>query len=108
MKWKMRSLAAEPGKTVSVPVTIGRGKGLTGKVKIELIVPSHLRGITTDPVEIAADAATATLPIHFAAELRGPFNAPLLIRATLLDAGKPVIAETKLDLLPAESAARAR
>src|SRR5262249_1820697 len=94
-----RSVAAVPGEIVSVPVQVGRGKGLKGPVKVELIVPAHLRGLQGGPVEVQPGAEKASLPIRFASGFAGPFNAPVLIRATLLDQSKPVIAETKIEIL---------
>ncbi len=92
------SLTAEPGKAVVIPVRVSRGKGLRGPVKVELIVAGHIRGVTADPVEIAADRNEGTVSIRFAAAV-GPFNAPALLRATLVENGRPVVAEAKVTLL---------
>jgi hypothetical protein len=94
------TLRAEPGKTVELAVRVSRGKGLVGPVKVELIVPEHLHGLGGGPVEVAAGEARAVLPIHFAADASGPYNMPVTIRATLLDGGKPVVAETRVEILP--------
>jgi len=91
---------AAPGQAINVPVRIARGKGLAGPVKVELVVAAHLRGVAADPVEVRAEDDRATLTIHFAAEGCGPFNMPIVIRATLLDKGEPVVAETTLEVLP--------
>jgi hypothetical protein len=40
------------------------------------------------------------LVIQCADKLTGPFNMPLVVRATLLQNGQPVIAEVKLDVQP--------
>jgi hypothetical protein len=96
------SLTAVPGKTIAVTLHVRRSKALHGPVKIELIVPAHIRGIAADPVEVPADASSAALPIHFVAGPLGPFNMPVVVRATLLDNGRAVIAEAKLEMLPAE------
>jgi hypothetical protein len=37
-------------------------------------------------------------PISIGRDLQGPINAPIVLRATILDRGEPVIAETKLDI----------
>jgi hypothetical protein len=94
------SLTAAPGKTVPAVVRVARGKSLKGPARIELIVPAHLHGIAAESLLIPADKASGTLAVRFAADFKGPFNAPLLVRATVLDNGKPVVAETKLELLP--------
>jgi hypothetical protein len=94
------TLRAESGKTVELAVRVSRGKGLTGAVKVELIVPEHMHGISGGPVEVAADQPRAVLPIHFAADASGPYNMPVVIRATLMDGSKPVVAESRLEVLP--------
>jgi len=95
------SVVAEAGGTVSVPVRVSRGKGLTGAVKLELLVPGHLHGVSAEPVEVPADGDKTTLTIRFAAGARGPFNVPLVIRASVPDGrGLPVVAQTKLEVLP--------
>jgi hypothetical protein len=94
------SVTATAGQTISVPVRIARGKGLAGPVKVELVIPAHMRGITAEPVEVGAEDERATLAIRFAPEGRGPFNMPVVMRATLLDKGEPVVAETSLEILP--------
>jgi hypothetical protein len=68
---------------------------------VELIVPEHMRGLGGGPVEVAAGETRAVLPIRFAADASGPYNMPVVIRATLLDGGKPVVAETRVEILPA-------
>jgi hypothetical protein len=94
------SLTAQPGKAVSLRVRIVRGKSLKGTAKLELVVPAHLRGIRADPVLIPADKTRGSLAIRFAASAKGPFNVPLVIRATILEKEKPVVGEAKLELLP--------
>ncbi|MBY0523841.1 MAG: PPC domain-containing protein [Gemmataceae bacterium] len=96
------SLTAAPGKNVEVPLRVQRAKGLDGVVKLELIVPAHLQGIAADAVEVKPGEDRPTLTLRFAEKLTGPFNAPLVIRATMMDRGKPVIAETKIELQPAD------
>jgi hypothetical protein len=96
------SLLVEAGKTVALPVRVTRGKSLRGPAKLELILPSHIRSISADSALIAADETTTKLLIHFASSLRGPFNTPLVIRATILDKGEPVVAETKVAVQPAQ------
>jgi len=92
------SLAVVANESRTVTVQVNRGKGLTGPVKLELIAADHLRGISAEPVVIAADQSTARLAVRFAADVRGPFNMPALLRATLTENGRPVVAETRLTL----------
>ena len=95
------SLAARPGQTVTLPVSIRRSKGLTGPVKVELIVPEHVRGVAAKPLTLAADATRGTLSVTVASR-SGPFNQPVLVRATLTAATGPVIAEVKVELVASE------
>jgi hypothetical protein len=97
------SLTVAPGKTVSVRVRVARGKSLKGEVKVELIVASHLHGISAGSVTVPPDKSECPLMVRFAPTFNGPFNAPLLVRATVLENGKPVVGEARLELLPAES-----
>jgi len=85
-----------PGTTLKVPFRVARVKGLTGPVKVELVVPSHWKGITTKPVTVMGDEGELT--VVFAKDA-GPFNMPATIRATLMDRGDPVIGEAKLELV---------
>ena len=93
------AVLAAPGKDVAVPVRLSRGKGLVGPVKVELVLPDHLHGVTAAPVVAAADQSAVTLVVHFAADGAGPFNRPLTVRATRDAAGGPVTAETKWEVV---------
>ena len=93
------SVTVRPGQSVSVPVRMSRGKGLTGAVKIELILGGHMRGVRTDPLVIHTEQNNGRLTFHFDRAKLGPFNQPGVIRATLIDKGAPVVAETPLDLV---------
>jgi hypothetical protein len=94
------SVTAVPGGTTSVAVRVSRARGLEGPVKLELLAPAHLRSIRADPVEVPSGVTTAALPIRFTEDARGPYNVPVVIRATLLSRGEPVAAEAKLEVLP--------
>jgi hypothetical protein len=93
------SLTAIPSKTIALPVRIARGKSLQGPVRLELVVPPHMRAIAADAVIIPPDAERAKLLIRFGTGTLGPFNTPLILRATLADRGRLVIAETKIEML---------
>ena len=97
-----QSLAAVPGGQATVTVKVSRGKGLTGPVKLELIQPEHMRGVSAEAVVIPVDQSKAAFPLHFASSTLGPFNLPVVLRATLSAGEGPVIAETKLELVPAK------
>jgi hypothetical protein len=94
------TVVAAPGKAVALVVKVARGRSVKGPVRVELVVPAHVRGVAADAVMVAADRERATLPIRFAPGPLGPFNMPLTVRATLTDRGLPVVAETKVEVLP--------
>lgn len=94
------SLAAVPGGHTTLVVRVRRGKGLAGPVKIELIQPKHLHGVKAEAVLLAADKSQVAFPLHFAFGRLGPFNMPLVLRATLDNPDGPAIAETHLELVP--------
>ena len=87
-----------------IPVGLGGhqrlGKGLAGPVRVELLAPAHLRGVSAEAVEVTDGKADGVLTLRFAADARGPYNAPLVIRATARDGGDPVVAETRVEVLP--------
>jgi hypothetical protein len=93
------TLAAEPGKVVSLPVRVARGKGLSGAAKLELVVPKHVRGVAAEAVTVPADKGAGELRIRFAAGPLGPFNMPLTVRATVLERGRPVIGEARVEIV---------
>jgi hypothetical protein len=94
------SLRAEPGKSVTLPVHVKRGKGLEGPVRINLVFPSHIRGVSATPVEVPANQSSATLTLRFDGENLGPFNLPLTMRATLTSKTGPITAEAKIEIAP--------
>ncbi len=93
------SLTAKRGESVTLTAKVVRGKGLLGPVKLELILPEHVRGISAEAAMVAADQGSGTLTIRCARDGVGPFNMPLTLRATLTDASGPVVAETKVEVV---------
>ena len=89
------ALAVAPGETVRIPVRISRAKGLTGDVKVELVMPSHWCGVAVDAITIPKDRDTGELTLKLGAGEVGPFNAPASVKAT----SGTVVAEAKLELL---------
>ena len=96
------SLAAPRGGSATLALKVARGKDLAGPVKVELVLPEHVRGVKVEPVVIAADQTRGTLALKFDRDALGPFNMPLVVRATLADASGPVVAETKVEIVPEE------
>ena len=93
------SLAVRPGLPSTILVKVSRASTLKGDVTIDLIVPVHLRGILADKLIIPAGKDEGTLHVRCGNELSSTVNIPLVIRATLLDGGRPVVAETRVELV---------
>ncbi len=93
------SVLAVPGKSATLSVEVVRGKGLSGPVKVELLLGGHVQGVKVEPLTIPAEQSRGVLTIRFAADRLGPFNQPGVIRATLADASGPITAEVQLDLV---------
>jgi hypothetical protein len=93
------SFVAAAGRSIVVPVRVTRGKGLEGPVKVELIQPSHFHGVAAEPVFMREGKDRAELAIRFATDWHGVINEPLLLRATLMEHGEPVVAETKVEIV---------
>lgn len=94
------SFTAAPGRTLAVPVRVKRGEGLRGPVRLELIVPAHVKGLSAVPTTVPADRDEGQLLIRCAESLPGPFNVPIVLRATLSRSDEPHTAEVKLDIQP--------
>jgi hypothetical protein len=97
-----QTAVAAPGETANLSIQIGRGQGVGVPVKVELIVADHIHGVSAEPITLLPDQTAGTLTLRFAAGRPGPFNMPLLVRATALKAeNDPVVAETKLEIVEA-------
>jgi len=94
------SITAMPGQAVEVGITISRARGLEGPVRVELAAPGHMSFVSAAAVEVPAGQTKAVLSLRFAAAARGPYNMPVVIRATLMRKGEPVVGEAKLDIRP--------
>ncbi|HEY1190103.1 MAG TPA: hypothetical protein VGE74_20810, partial [Gemmata sp.] len=81
---------------VRLAVKVSRSKNLTGPASVELVLPEHVKGVTAARLIVAADKSESELVVTFAPDA-GPFNAPLVVRATVPTPTGPVTAETKLD-----------
>jgi hypothetical protein len=92
------SVLAAPGSEARLAVTVTRAKGLTGAATVEAVIPEHWKGVTAAPVVIPAGADAGELVLRFAADC-GPFNAPLVVRATVAAPGTPVTAEAKVEVV---------
>ncbi|HEY2251873.1 MAG TPA: hypothetical protein VGH74_12465, partial [Planctomycetaceae bacterium] len=95
-----QTAVATAGEATALAIQIGRGQGVGVPVKVELIVADHIHGVIAEPLTLAADQTAGTLTVRFAAERPGPFNMPLIVRATAMKgANDPVVAEAKLEIV---------
>ena len=90
------SLLVEADKSVVIPVQIKRDRSITSPIRLELVLPRHMRDISANPVDVRPEEASVDFPIRFG-PAPGPLNAPLTIRATGERDGGPVIAELSLE-----------
>ena len=102
-----------PDNPASLGIKVLRDPALQAPIRVELIPAAHVRGITAKSIDIRKGEGGGTLDIHFA-EDAGPFNAPLVLRATLypietvtvrgrpLHKGDPIISETRFKVAPAQ------
>ena len=93
------SVKATPGGEAELLVTVGRGQGVSGAVKIELVAPEHIDCVQALPLQIGSDQQSGVLKLKFANGPLDPFNMPLTIRATALVAGSAYTAEERITLV---------
>ena len=84
--------------TGPIPITFKRDAAAKAAVKVELIVPAHMQGISAPALDVPTDSDTATLRLRFGPK-PGPLNMPLIVRATSQRAGQPLVAEATLELV---------
>ncbi|MBX3414826.1 MAG: PPC domain-containing protein [Pirellulales bacterium] len=78
------------GASLEIPVKVTRRHNFAGAVKLDLVVPPHIGGVTTEAVELAADATDAKLVIQASAEATEGEHAHVVVRATFDLDGKTV------------------
>lgn len=81
---------------VKLAVKVSRSKSLSGPATVELVLPEHVKGVTAAKLVVAADKSEGELVLTFAPDA-GPFNVPLVVRATVTTETGPVTAETKVE-----------
>jgi hypothetical protein len=81
---------------VRLAVKVSRSKNLTGPATVELVLPEHIKGVKVAKLVVPAEKSEGELVIAFAPDA-GPFNVPLVIRATVNTDRGPVTAETKVE-----------
>jgi len=92
------AVAATVAEPVTVVVKVDRGEGMTGPVRVQLVVPPHIRGVAADPVIVSPSESTVTLELRFTTDA-GPWNMPLVVRATHGDGLARVVADAPLEIV---------
>ncbi|MGE0606203.1 MAG: PPC domain-containing protein [Pirellulales bacterium] len=93
------SMTARPNSTAEIPVRVQRSREVSGPTRLELIVPPHISGVSAEPVILAEGEDRGVLSVRFDSA-SGPFNAPLLVRATAVFKGDRVVNEAPLSVTP--------
>ena len=91
------SVMVTPGGQAQVTIRLERAKEVRLPVKLELVAP-HDCGISAQPVSMAANQRQATLTLTFGPQPFAPAQ-PLLLRATAMREGHPVVAEIPLEMV---------
>ncbi len=81
---------------VRLAVKVSRSKNLSGPATVEVVLPEHAKGVAATKLVVPADKSEGELIVKFAPDA-GPFNVPLLLRATVTTDRGPVTAETKVE-----------
>ena len=74
--------AIKRGAMMAVKVTVTRQNTFAGVMKLSLVLPEGVAGLTAEPVDVAADQAEGTLTIIAAADAPVGDIANAVIRAT--------------------------
>ena len=90
------SLLVEPGKEAIVPLQIKRDRTITSPIRLELVLPPHMRDISAEPLSVPPGTDSAEFHLRFG-PAPGPLNMPLLVRATAERNGESVVTETALE-----------
>lgn len=92
------TMAVRKGEELVVPLQITCDRTVEKPLKIELLVPAHMRDLAAATIEAKPQDTSAKLMLRCGMN-PGPLNMPLTIRATSERNGKRVVSETPLTLL---------
>lgn len=98
VRTEARTVVAAVAEAAEVGLRIDRGAGVTGSIRVELVTPPHVRGVTAEPVVIPPDSSGGRLELRFAADA-GPWTMPLVVRATHGSGLDRVVAECPLEIV---------
>ena len=87
------SLYVRAESVTRIEFELQRDENLKLPAKVELVVPPHIRGLDAPAVVVRADERRGSVPVYVGPQF-GPFNMPLTLRATVMEHGDPVVAES--------------
>lgn len=88
-----------PNSTLTLRVRVRCAPSLANRpIRLELITADHVQHVKSVPVLLASGQEWAELKINLGAD-PGPFNAPLLIRASTADKDLPYIGEADIEMV---------
>jgi len=93
------SAKVQPGKEVELTVKLARQSALPLPLKVELILPESVKGLSAGTATIAADQEEAKLVIAAAPDASLDAAVPVTIRATaMFDDKVPIVHEAKVNV----------
>lgn len=91
------SIEVKPNGQTTLNVQLRKDKSITSPIRIELVVPPHIRDVRAEPAQVpTGGSAETTLNIAFGPN-PGPFNFPLMVRAVCDVEGDPLVSEATFD-----------
>jgi hypothetical protein len=95
-----RTFPAVPGTHATIAIRLQRSNGLARDIQVEAVIPNGMRGVSANRVTVSPNSERAQLDVTFDNQDIGPFQAPIIIRATTVDERNlPVIAETLVEFV---------
>jgi hypothetical protein len=94
-----KSFAAVPSSEVVVEIELKRDRSITSPIKLELIVPRHMRDVSAEAVTLPAGTDSGQVRIRLGAS-PGPFNMPVKLRAMAEKDGSAILGESEIELTP--------
>ena len=96
------SLILHPNHETELAFQVLKDANLHQPTRVELIVPRHIEGIEAEVITLEPDQNRSVMAIR-AGSTVGPLNMPVLLRATILEKGDPIVAETEVTLVFSDS-----
>lgn len=86
------------GQALQIPLHVSRGPELKGPVTVEAVLPPGMKGITALPITMPEGQEAVNLSLQFAANAEAAGQENLTFRATSLQNGYPVVAESSVEI----------